>query len=429
MTTDKTPPLKVCFDATRLRARLALGVPTGIDRVDLAYLQALRDNPRVHLQLAVCGALGVQVLRPAAAKRLVAEVMGRWQAPVGDEPKRYAALRQWLQSPALTTRPVLPAEPVTTVAHRSRRSSVTEAFAPFTKPTASTRYINTSHGQLYRPAYARWLQRAGLRGVFFVHDLIPIEYPEYNRASEPARHAARLATIAAHARSVLVNSATTRDSLQRYWTTRGVTMPPITVAPLGTGLDPAGPSRAPPQAAVPYFVALGTIEPRKNHTLLLTLWRQMVETSPTAAPRLVLVGRRGWENETVFNLLDRSPGLVRHVVECPGLGDAELLALLRGARALLNPSFAEGFGLPVAEALAAGVPVLASSLPAHREVGGDCADYLSPLDGTGWLDAIQAFSAPLSPRRNDALRRLADYRPPSWQQHLEILWQALDTPV
>ena len=57
-----------------------------------------------------------------------------------------------------------------------------------------------------------------------------------------------------------------------------------------------------------------------------------------------------------------------------------------GARAVLLPSFAEGFGMPVAEALAAGVPVIASDIAALREVGGDVPEYLDPIDGLGWLD-------------------------------------------
>jgi glycosyltransferase involved in cell wall biosynthesis len=70
------------------------------------------------------------------------------------------------------------------------------------------------------------------------------------------------------------------------------------------------------------------------------------------------------------------------------------------------PSFAEGFGLPVAEALAAGTPVIASNIEAFREVGGDAIDYVDPLDGHGWLQAVRDYSAPQSPRRRAALGRI-----------------------
>lgn len=419
------PPLRICFDATRLKARLALGVPTGIDRVDLAYLQALSADRAVSLSLAACGPLGVQVLKPAAARHLVETIQQTWQSQPRGEQRRFAVLRDWLRSPALTPRPTLPAESIAAAPETARKRLAT-AITIWAKPRASASlFIHTSHGQLHRPVYSRWLRRQPWKNLFFVHDLIPIEYPEYNRPAEPARHAARLETIAAYASGVIVNSAATREVLQAYWAAQRVAAPPITIAPLGISLDVSDASLPPPQAQVPYFVMLGTIEPRKNHLLLLHLWRQMIETDPDRTPRLVLVGRRGWENEAVFNLLDRAPFLRRHIIECSGLDDSELLALLRGARALLSPSFAEGFGLPVAEALAAGTPVLASSLAAHREVGGAAADYLDPLDGLGWLEAIRAYSSEPSPRRADALQRLAHYQPPTWPQHFEIVRETI----
>ncbi|MES2884492.1 MAG: glycosyltransferase family 1 protein [Pseudomonadota bacterium] len=436
-----TDSISVCFDATRLRTRLkAVEQPTGIDRVDLAYLQALSADPQLALSLAVRGVFGIRQLKPSATQQLLEDIARCWCARPTDAQPLFLAVRDWLESPALT-----PCAPLARNASpRARRELGSEPdLAParlregeeqmrrdqksLQKPSQPTLYINTSHGQLYRPAYARWLTRTGLRGLFFVHDLIPIEHPEYSRAAEPARHAARLDTIAAQAGAVLVNSAATRDALQAYWAARNVRMPAITVAPLGVGLHSAEPQFPAPKAVVPYFVMLGTIEPRKNHLLLLKLWRQMVAADPLAAPRLVLVGRRGWLNEPVFRLLDDSPGLAAHLIECSGLADAELLALLHGACALLNPSFAEGFGLPVAEALAAGVPVLASSLAAHREVGGESADYLDPRDVEGWLHAIRDFAEPASPRRKHALLRVARYQPPTWAGHFEIVRETLRT--
>jgi hypothetical protein len=96
-----------------------------------------------------------------------------------------------------------------------------------------------------------------------------------------------------------------------------------------------------------------------------------------------------------------------------------LAALLRGARALLFPSFAEGYGLPLAEALALGVPVLASDLPALREVGGTVPDYLDPLDGRGWREAILDYADPRSAWRAAQMARLRGWQAPSWAEHFE----------
>lgn len=85
-----------------------------------------------------------------------------------------------------------------------------------------------------------------------------------------------------------------------------------------------------------------------------------------------------------------------------GLSTPGLRSLLAGARALLMPSFAEGFGLPVAEALAAGTPVVASEIEAFREVGGGAIDYIDPFNGVGWLQAVRDYSALARLGRGDA---------------------------
>src|SRR5581483_8051415 len=128
----------------------------------------------------------------------------------------------------------------------------------------------------------------------------------------------------------------------------------------------------------PYFVCVGTIEPRKNHLLLLNVWRRLAERLGAAAPRLVLVGQRGWENEQVIDMIERSPAVRGLVEERNDLSDAAMAKLLAGA---LAPSFGEGYGLPLVEALALGVPALASDIPAFREVAGGVAELLDPLDG------------------------------------------------
>jgi glycosyltransferase involved in cell wall biosynthesis len=424
----------VYFDASRLCNRGGAS-PTGIDRVDLAYLAALRQAADLDLRLLRFDQLGPRLLSPAAAQDLFDGVGRRWSAaPEARAEAAFGSLRQWLEAPAGTARPTLPPEQTgfspgrlaPALADALRRPADRIRLERLQRGAAlPSVYLNTSHGGLFRPAVAHWLERSGSRGVFFVHDLIPLEYPEFNRPREPARHAARLRTISAHAQQVLVNSEATRQALLRYLGRQGLRQPPVSVLPLGVEPRLSGDAVAPLNPALPYFVVLSTIEPRKNHQLLLQLWRRWVEAEGPGAARLVVLGRRGWENQTVFNQLDRTPQLQQHVVECAGLADAQLGALLRGARALLSPSFAEGFGLPLAEALALGTPVLASSIEAHREVGGDHAEYLDPLDGGAWLQALRDYAATPSPRRERRLRSLPQYRPPGWEEHLPHALQLL----
>jgi glycosyltransferase involved in cell wall biosynthesis len=131
----------------------------------------------------------------------------------------------------------------------------------------------------------------------------------------------------------------------------------------------------------------------------------------------VLVGQRGWETENVVDMLERCPALRGAVVEHNALPDAEMVRLLKGACALLLPSFAEGFGFPLIEGLQLGVPALCSDIPALRETGGQVPEFLDPLDGPGWRSAVLDYAAPGSPRRAAQLARLARWQPPRWDDH------------
>ena len=106
--------------------------------------------------------------------------------------------------------------------------------------------------------------------------------------------------------------------------------------------------------------------------------------------------------------------------------DTELTTLIDDARALLFPSFTEGFGLPLAEAMARGVPAIASDIGAFREIGGGAPELLSPLDGPAWREAIQDYAAPGSARRTAQVERLTDYGPPDWSSHMDAVCARLE---
>lgn len=82
--------------------------------------------------------------------------------------------------------------------------------------------------------------------------------------------------------------------------------------------------------------------------------------------------------------------------------------------------------MPVVEALAAGVPVICSDIVAHREVGGDGPDYLDPLDGLGWMRAIEAYSQPDAPARAAQIARLVDWRAPTWRDYFDIITDLIE---
>ncbi|WP_132249471.1 glycosyltransferase family 4 protein [Methylobacterium segetis] len=421
----------VAFDLTRLITRLRHASPTGIDRVDLAYARWALEGPGPRFGL-VTTPLGPRVIDRAGAAAIVEAVAAGWVEDVAAEAD--PVYRRLAGRLGAETRGPAPASPPRAQRDAWRRRRIQaetslrtlRAGGPDALP-AGTVYVHTSHLRLDRPERFDWLyDRRDLQPVFFLHDLIPITHPEYGRPGEAERHAARLRTVARHAAHIVVNSADVGARVARHIGRTGATAPGITVGHLGIeaafGRD--GPRLAPDR---PVFLVCGTIEPRKNHLLLLHLWRSLAERMGPATPYLVLVGRRGWEAENIVDLLDRCEAIRDSVVEVSGLSTHGLAALMRSATALLMPSFTEGYGLPVVEAAASGLPVVASDIPVHREVGGEAALFLDPLDGPGWGRTIEDLAAPASSLRAERLRRLATYAPPSWAAHFERVEAALST--
>lgn len=287
--------------------------------------------------------------------------------------------------------------------------------------------LNLGHSGLDEPDYAAQLRRRQMLPIFFLHDLIPLSHPEYCRAGEAEKHRLRLLTMLREGKGLIVNSADTREALERFANQQDVRVPPTVVASLAPAhLTPTVTDRP---LSKPYFVMLGTIEPRKNHLLLLNIWRQMMDELGETAPRLVIIGQRGWECEQIVDLLERCEVLKSHVIEINNCSDTELVKWLLHAQALLFPSFAEGYGMPVVEALMLGVPVLASRLNVFREVAGDIPDYFSPLDGLGWQQAILEYAQPQSRLRQAQCERLRDFRAPTWNQHFEVVASLLEQVV
>jgi len=134
-----------------------------------------------------------------------------------------------------------------------------------------------------------------------------------------------------------------------------------------------------------YVVAIGTIEPRKDYPLLVRAFAPVAATHPDTA--LVIVGSDGWGSERFTEALASSP--VRDRVVRPGyLDDPTLAAVLRGAALLAYPSRYEGFGLPPLQAMAAGVPVVATAAGAIPEVVGDGALLVDPGDADGLAERM-----------------------------------------
>lgn len=402
--TTNRPPAR-CLDITRLIRRVGR-VMTGVDRVEMAYLQRLCREDAPFFALARTR-IGYVLLDRDGARAICARLerdawgpldgLGRLSPGTPEMRRRAEAdLRRWAAARCLPIR--LP---------RMLRQHLPEGVV----------YFNTGHSNLTNRVVGAWRALRGARIAVLLHDTIPLDYPEYQRPETKARFRAFLTRVARTADLVIYNSEATRADGERHMQAMGP-VPEGLVAHLGVDPVPPAPGELPEglPPGVPYFVTVGTIEPRKNHTLLLDVWERLLEAE-APAPHLMICGGRGWNNADVFARLDARERWRGSVHECPGLSDGAVMALLQGSRGLLFPSHAEGYGLPPVEGAAAGVPVICSDLAVFREILGDIPIYLTPGEPYSWVNKITELT------EQRPLNR--EYSAPTWDRHFNLVLNAV----
>lgn len=401
----------VYFDASRLFLRAGRASPTGIDRVVFAYARWLRSLPGLSL-VPVWSRMGyLSRLSTGRFDRIIDALNSRERASAVTSGPTWDGLVAALRDPDERRLALRPSKQAGTQASEIKgyASAVLSALGSpgELRLQRNALFFNVNHFGLEHPLLLKRLAGAGVRPVILIHDLIPVNYPEFCSPGGAARHRRRIENTVRYAELVIANSLSTVDELTRFASINALSTPKCVCAPLGLEDAFLRPD-VPAVEAPPYFVCVGTIEPRKNLSFLLSVWRGLAERLGPDTPRLVLVGRRGWENEAIVDQLERSPPILTHVHEVNNLSDHQVARLIRGAAALLSPSFAEGYNLPVMEARALGAPVIASDIPVHRELAAD-AQLIDALDGPGWVAAITAACT------TPPARRLFDA--PTWNDH------------
>lgn len=391
----------VVIDISRLLGRYFDGrYPTGVDRVTLAYAQHYGPSARAMLRWR-----GRSGLFSLSISMQVFALLARWDA--ADAP----ALRM------LIARGV-----VSSVGNGNGRGAW---------------LLHTGHNDAEAPGLWRNIRWHNVRPVFFVHDLIPLTHPQFCRAGEPQKHAQRVRHMLQGA-AIVTNSHHTLAQLRDYAQNNELTVPPSTVALLAPPAEftfkviASNPLAAGAKGEI-YFAVVGTIEPRKNHALLLAAWRHLLATLPVAqVPHLVVIGQSGWDCEALEKELHDTQafkGRLQWIEQC---SDADMLAWLQGAQALLFPSFVEGFGMPLAEALSLGTPVIASDLAVFREFAGNVPHYLAPTDATAWASVVMAYAQTSSGERAAQCERIGNWHAPTWAEHflkVDALLASLDAPT
>ncbi|WEJ72399.1 glycosyltransferase family 1 protein [Pseudomonas sp. PSE14] len=259
--------------------------------------------------------------------------------------------------------------------------------------------------------------------VMTLHDLTHVHYPQTqpaDRLAEIERHVGRAVE---RAQSVLTDSEHVAGEVRRHF---GLSEDRVIVAPLGCA---ARFHPRPYQAlertlsglglvAGQYLICVGTLEPRKNLELALQA-HALLSASVRKGLPLVIVGMPGWRTEQLDDTLKTA--LAEGCVRMLGYqSDAVLAELIAGARVLLFPSLYEGFGLPVLEAMASGVPVVLTRTSSLPEVAGEAGVYVDAQDPQGMSVAIQRLMEDETLRQRCRTLGLERAKAFSWQRCARI---------
>jgi glycosyltransferase involved in cell wall biosynthesis len=286
-----------------------------------------------------------------------------------------------------------------------RAQGIAAAFHP---AAANLRVARLAWEQTLLPRLARGIRADLVHGphytvplwgatpsVMTFHDPTFFTHPELHERSKVV-YFTRMARLSARraARVIAVSEYAARGAIEHT----GAHASRVDIVALGVDQDRYSPGPSPADAEMraargltgPYFLWVGTVEPRKD---LPTLVRGFESVGPEAADRrLVIAGQQGWKSGAT-NAAIAGSRLSARILRLGYVSEEEKVALYRGATAFVYPSIAEGFGLPVLEAMACGCAVITTTGSAPQEIGGDAVDLVPPGDPvalaaamTGMLD-------------------------------------------
>jgi glycosyltransferase involved in cell wall biosynthesis len=306
---------------------------------------------------------------------------------------------------------------------RVRLVSYREALSEFDPRPGDILMLTGAEWGWIDPAIYRQLKaRHGIRLVWMCYDIIPLLHAEFFQPVLVGHFRDYAHTLFDIADLVLVSARQIEADLIGYCRQQNLRTPPTRVVPYGANLTQlrTGPARPLPRALKPgrYAMFVSTIEPRKGHRMLASVWRRLLaEGVPQACDfSLVLVGRPGWMVDDVVADLEALDGAANRFHMLSAIGDEDLDSLYRNAGFCVYPSRYEGYGLPIVEAFGYGKAVLASHGGALKEVVGEFSPTIDPLDEQAWYVAMKRWIESPGDRLpyEQAIRER--FRHPTWDE-------------
>lgn len=268
---------------------------------------------------------------------------------------------------------------------------------------------------------------SGSKIIFLIHDIIPIDHPEVCHVVYADRFKSWFLQVLSTADLLICNSQFTASCVSTFLIGRPeIPAPPCNVVQLGFDLPAPKNVRIAHRAlrrvlesTMPVYICVGSLEARKNIQVLITSFEILWKSGHHVT--LLLIGREGWLCDDLIARIKHHPQTGKGLYWFNDVDDCDLVIAYRRSSALIFPSIVEGFGLPLVEALSLGLPVIASDIPAFREIAGNHAIFFTATDAQALANAVKEHLAVASTPGSSS------FRWPTWEESTRSLLVTLKT--
>jgi glycosyltransferase involved in cell wall biosynthesis len=284
-------------------------------------------------------------------------------------------------------------------------------------------HISISRSTLY-PV----LKSNNIKIAVFVYDVVPIMYPQYVHQNTLFLFMRYFGAVLLFSDLIIVSAESTIKAIKNICNELDISMRNSAVIPLALDFhnnnSPNQKIRKKIQRIVDnrkYLLIVGTIEPRKNHAVVLDAFEERLFAMGLS---LIFAGRIGWKIEQFKTRIDSHQQLDRKLFLINDANDNEIEYLYKHAYFTVMPSFVEGFGLPLVESINAKTPVIASDIPVFREVGGNFCDYFDPYNKSEFIKVVMDYLKD-SHLYDDKKHNLDNYVRITWKESASMMFKVL----
>jgi glycosyltransferase involved in cell wall biosynthesis len=280
----------------------------------------------------------------------------------------------------------------------------------------------------------QWHRENGLGIVQIVHDMGPVVIPQFTGAGASGGSTETFPkycrTILPITDLVLCVSENTKKEATAWLKAQKLTVPRMEVFRLGDDFKVAKATEPTDEVfkkaklkESEYLLTVCTIEARKNHALLYYVYKLALARG-IDLPKIAIVGRRGWGTEEIYSFMTNDPAMKDKFVFLHNMGDEELSWLYNHCQFTVFPSFYEGWGIPIAESVARGVPCLCSNTTSMVEIAEGFVDHFSPASADECLEKITKLLIPKN--LETARERVKGYKQFSWDSSFKQVIEHLE---